>query len=233
MTEFAELRLWFAFTAGLMTFFAPCAFPMVPSYLAYYLAEEEGEDRRTVLRRAGTVSVVAALGMFAVYLGLVGVAVAVGSRYLQRLVLLGAVVGLALITLGGAMLAGVGNVRSLSVPLPERRRSYRGYFAFGVGYAVAAAGCTAPLFIAVVLSSLTVGAAAAFLTIGVYAAGMAAMFVAVTLVTAVGRDALLGRVVPDGALLERAAGVLLIGAGVVQLYLFLFRYGGLAQLGLG
>lgn len=231
--DLAELRLGFAFFLGCTTFFAPCAFPMVPSYVAYYLGDEEGETRRAILRRAGTVSAVAACGMFAVYLGLVGVAVAVGSRYLQRLVLLGAVVGLALIALGGAMLADVTNGRLLTVRLPERRRSYRGYFAFGVGYAVAAAGCTAPLFVAVVLSSLTVGATAAFLTVGVYAAGMATMFVLVTLVTAVGRAALLDPLVSRGALLERAAGALLIAAGIVQLYLFLFRYGGLAQLGLG
>lgn len=229
----SELRLGFAATAGLMTFFAPCAFPMVPSYVAYYLGDDGGDDRRTVLWRAVTVSVVAALGMFAVYVGLIGVAVAVGSRYLQHLVLVGAVVGLALIGLGVAMLGGVTDGRLLTVQLPERRRSYRGYFAFGAGYAIAAAGCTAPLFISVVLSSLTVGAGAALVTVGAYAGGMATMFLLVTVSLAVGRTALLERATSAGPLLKSVAGVLLIVAGAVQLYLFLFRYGGLAQLGIG
>lgn len=229
----SELRLGFAAAAGAMTFFAPCAYPMLPGYVAYYLGDDTGDGRRARLRRATTVSVIASLGMFAVYLGLIGVVVAAGSEYLQRLVLLGAVVGVALIALGAAMLGGVTNGRLATVELPERRRSYRGYFAFGVGYAIAAAGCTAPLFVAVVLSSLTVGAGAALLTVGAYAGGQAVMLVAVTAVTAIGRDSLLRRVVPRGPLLERAGGVLLIVVGFVQLYLFLVRYGGLAQLGIG
>ncbi|RQG98555.1 cytochrome c biogenesis CcdA family protein [Natrarchaeobius oligotrophus] len=228
-----ELRLWFAFTAGAMTFFAPCAYPMLPGYVAYYLGDDVGATRRGTLGQAATVSLVASLGMFAVYLGLVGIAVSVGAHYLERLVLLGAGVGLALIVLGIATFGGVAKGRTFTIALPERERSYRGYFGFGVAYAVASTGCTAPLFVAVVLSSLTVGAAAALVTVATYAGGMAAMLVVVTLVTAVGRDSILRRVVPRGPLLQRAAGALLVVAGVAQLYLFLFPYGGLGQLGIG
>ncbi|MFP8952906.1 cytochrome c biogenesis CcdA family protein [Natrialbaceae archaeon A-arb3/5] len=229
----SELRLAFAFSAGTVTFLAPCAFPMLPGYVAYYLGDDADRSGWATLRQAATVSLTASAGMFAVYLGLVGVAVAVGAQYLERLVLVGIGVGAVLVVLGILMAGGFAHGRLFTVQLPERRRGYRGYFAFGVLYAVAAAGCTAPLFIAVALSSLTTGPTAALLTVGSYAAGMATMLVGVTLVTAVGRDALLRRLIPDGPLLERAAGVLLIVAGLAQGYLFLFEYGGLAQLGLG
>ncbi|ARS91339.1 cytochrome c biogenesis CcdA family protein [Natrarchaeobaculum aegyptiacum] len=229
----SDLRLWFAFSSGMVTFFAPCAFPMLPGYVAYYLGADSASNPRRTLAQAVRVSLVASLGMFVVYLGLVGVATSIGSQYLERLVLLGAVVGLALIGLGVVTLGGFAHLSQLTIQLPERQRSYRGYFAFGVAYAVAAAGCTAPVFVAVVLASLTGGATIALLTVGAYAAGMATMLVAVTAVIALGRDSLLRRAVPRGPLLERAAGALLIAAGVVQLYLFLFPYGGLAQLGLG
>ncbi|TYT60549.1 cytochrome c biogenesis CcdA family protein [Natrialba swarupiae] len=228
----SDLRLLFAFTAGSATFFAPCAFPMLPGYVAYYLGDDVTGSTRAAIRRGSVVSLVASAGMFAVYLGLVGIAVAVGSQYFHRLVLLGGAVGLALIVLGVAMVGGLTHGRLFTMQLPERDRSYRGYFAFGVAYAIAAAGCTAPFFITVVLSSLSSGPVAAFLTVGAYAGGMVVMLVAVTLLTAVGHESLFRRIVPSGRILERAGGVLLIVAGVVQLYLFLFEYGGLAQLGL-
>ena len=34
----------FAFTAGLISFFSPCAFPMLPGYISYYFGYNE-EDR--------------------------------------------------------------------------------------------------------------------------------------------------------------------------------------------
>ncbi|RQG97928.1 cytochrome c biogenesis CcdA family protein [Natrarchaeobius chitinivorans] len=235
----SDLRLVIAFTAGTATFFAPCAFPMLPGYVAYYLGGDGSSSTRSSLRRGAVVSLVASAGMFAVYLGLVGIAVAVGSQYFHRLVLLGALVGVALIGLGVAMITGATHGRLFSMQLPERERSYRGYFAFGVAYAIAAAGCTAPFFITVVVSSLSIGPAAAVLTISAYASGMVVMLVAVTLLTAVGHASLFRRVVPGfqrvmppWMTLDRAGGTLLIVVGVVQLYLFLFEYGGLFQLGL-
>ncbi|SDR00310.1 cytochrome c biogenesis CcdA family protein [Natronobacterium texcoconense] len=232
MIELSELRLGFVFMAGVMTFFAPCAYPMLPGYVAYFLGDDGAASGRATLWRAAKVSLVASSGMFVVYLGIVGVAVSVGAQYLQRLVLLGAGTGLLLIALGVVMLGGFAHLSRLTISLPERRRSYRGYLTFGAVYAVAAAGCTAPLFVAVVVSSFTTGTTAALVTFGAYAGGMATMFVLVTMATAVGREALLEVIVPRGPWLERAAGVLLIVAGIVQLYLFLVPYGGLAQLGL-
>ncbi|THE62817.1 cytochrome C biogenesis protein [Salinadaptatus halalkaliphilus] len=226
-----ELRLGFAFTAGAATFFAPCAYPMLPGYVAYYLGDDAASSRWATLLQAGSVSLVASAGMFAVYLGIAGVAVAVGTQYMDRLVLLGAGVGVALIGLGVAMVGGLTHGRLFTLQLPERRRSHRGYFAFGVVYAVAAAGCTAPWFVAAILSSLGSGPTAAFATVAAYASGMATMLVAVTMLLAIGRESLLRRIVPDGRTLERLGGGLILLAGVVQLYLFLFEYGGLAQLG--
>ena len=93
----------------------------------------------------------------------------------------------------------------------------------GVAYAAAAAGCTAPLFLAV----------AAALGVGGYAAGMSTLLLAVTVLTALGRDAVLDRLDPGGDRVQRLAGLLLLLAGAAQLYLFVFRYDGLVRLGVG
>ena len=39
MTDVGALRLGFAFSAGVATFFAPCAYPLLPGYVAFYLGD--------------------------------------------------------------------------------------------------------------------------------------------------------------------------------------------------
>ena len=48
-------QLWFALVLGGSTFFAPCAYPLLPGYLAYFLGNAESADSRlgTVARAAG------------------------------------------------------------------------------------------------------------------------------------------------------------------------------------
>lgn len=121
---------------------------------------------------------------------------------------------------------------SLHVRLPARRRSKSGFLLFGIVYAVAAAGCTAPIFVAiagVALDSSPLGAVATF---AAYAGGMAVLMVAVTTAVALGRDGLLDRLSADPERVTRLAGVLLVLGGTVQILVYLFRFGGLQQLGL-
>lgn len=228
-------QLGFAFTAGAATFFAPCAYPMLPGYVAYFLGSDA--DRSVALSRAILVGTVASAGVFLVYVGLVGIVATIGSEALSTLPLFGLGVGVLLVVLGAGMLANVGTAQLLGgspiIRLPERRRSLGGYFAFGVAYAIAAAGCTAPLFVGVVLSGLDRGGPAAVTTVAVYAAGMCALLVATTVATALGRGTALERVVPRGDRLKRVAGGLLVVAGIAQTYLYLFRFGGLELLGVG
>jgi cytochrome c-type biogenesis protein len=252
--------LAFAFTAGVFTFFAPCSYPLLPGYLSYYLgehtpagAETNANGRMTPGRvtdrvavgigavvpqskadpvaRALVVSLLVSAGFFLVYLLLAGIVAAVGAQVLAGISLLELVVGSLLIVLGGVMATGR-KLPTAGISLPERRRSGGSYVGFGVLYAAAAAGCTAPLFIGVALKALTAGIGVGLLAFGAYAGGMSVLMIGVTVATALGREALLERVNRRMDLLHRGAGVLLVLAGLVQIYLFLFRFGGLAMLGL-
>jgi cytochrome c-type biogenesis protein len=121
------------------------------------------------------------------------------------------------------------------VRLPERRRSLAGYLGFGVVYALAAAGCTAPVFVAVALLALGSGPATAVVTLGAYAAGMAVTMLLVTGLSAVGRERALELLSRETGRLRRATGALLALAGVAQIYLYVFDFdplGGLRALGL-
>ena len=236
MIDFSGLRLGFAFTAGVATFFAPCAYPLLPGYVAYYLGSDAGGSGESAsvgtgarLRRAATVGVLVSLGFVLVYGVLAGIVAAVGTRVLADVVLLELVVGGLLVVLGAAMALGRGPTRHLT--FPERRRSPAAFVGFGIVYAAAAAGCTAPVFVAVALTALSSGPATAFVTLGAYAAGMSALMIGVTALSALGREALVRRL-PRPRTVSRVAGVLLVAAGLAQVYLFLFRFGGLALLGL-
>lgn len=228
-----------AFSAGTATFFAPCAFPLVPGYVSFYLgtsaetATDGGTasgspggllDRRvarSVVRAVGISAVVSA-GMVTVYAAVAGVAVGVGSRVLADIAALEAVVGATFVLAGGLMAAGWKPSGRL-VRLPRRRRTLGGFFAFGALYAAAAAGCTAPLFVAVVVRTASAGPQQGLAVATAYAGGMGAVMTAVTVVTALGGTALLSRLSGYTDAVYRVAGALLVLSGGAEIYYY--RYG--------
>jgi len=236
MIALESLRLGFAFSLGTATFFAPCAFPLLPGYVAYYLGKTGDDDATRPLRgrlvRAGVVGVLTSLGFFLVYAVLAGVVLAIGTRALSNVSVLELVVGVLLIVLGIGMATGRLQASSLHVRLPERQRSASGYVLFGIVYAAAAAGCTAPLFIAIASLAVGSGPAATVVTLGAYAAGMSVLMIGVTVLSALGRDTLLRRISARTRRITRVAGAVLVVAGVVQIYYFLFVFDGLRILGL-
>jgi cytochrome c-type biogenesis protein len=233
MTALADAlaRLSFAATLGGFTFFAPCAFPLLPGYVAFYLGSgEAAEDAaaRTQLLGAAKVGLLVSAGFFVVFWALGTVVALVGTRLLADISLLEPVIGTLLVVLGAAM--ATGRTPRWHVELPERRRTASGFFLFGVVYAAAAAGCTAPMFVGVVGASLGTGPALGAATLAAYAAGMAAMMVAVTGFAAFGRDQVLGRLSASTGRIQRVAGTLLVLAGVTQVVYYLCWLDGLAQL---
>jgi cytochrome c-type biogenesis protein len=226
MVDVGGLRIGFAFAAGAATFFAPCAFPLLPGYVAYYLGQGDGSDTAplpTRLRRAAVVGTLASLGFFVVYGALAGIVASVGAGALADIATLELGVGGLLIVLGLAMASGRFDP-SLHVRLPERQRSAGGFFLFGVVYGVAAAGCTAPIFVGLALFALGSGPLGAAVVLGAYAAGMATLMIAVTLLSAVGRAGLLRTLSRNTGRVSRVAGALLALAGVAQIYLFVFDF---------
>lgn len=223
-------QLGFAFSLGAATFFAPCSYPLLPGYVAYYLGSSEEKPATGGVWRAVLVGVVVSAGFFLVYGALGGVVALIGSGPLSNISVLELVVGSILVVLGAVM--AMGWSPNLHVQLPMRKRSYPRFFLFGVVYAGAAAGCTAPIFIAVSIRGLTAGPTMGALTLIAYAAGMSVLMVALTVLAGLGRSTILRRFSRQTGRISRAAGVLLIGAGLLQIYLFLFEFNGFAIFGL-
>lgn len=206
--------LAFAFTAGVATFFSPCAYPLLPGYVGFY-ANQAGEDATL----AGSVGrgLIAGAGVLVTLLALIGVAFAVGNEAFSRVTLFEPVVGGLLVVLGVLVVAG--RAPSLSLSLPKRRSSVAGFGIFGVGYALAAVGCVAPVFLMVIARALSLPTVSAALVLSTYVAGIVLLMVAVTVATGTGLMAGASRLARHGHTIERFAGALMIVAGIGQLYL--------------
>jgi cytochrome c-type biogenesis protein len=196
---------------------------MLPAYLSLYL----GLDEKDKVGRLPGARLVHAAGVgssvsagFILLFAVAGLVISAGGRVLiTAMPWLGGLVGLGLIVLGIALLAGRSWSPALFEQLADRigpggATTQRGFFLFGVAYGLASLSCTLPIFLVVVGNALTrgdlLGSMVQFLS---YALGMATVVVSLTLALGVFKAGLvqgLRRVVPY---VQRASAVLLLIAG--------------------
>jgi cytochrome c-type biogenesis protein len=208
--------LAFAASAGVATFFAPCAFPLLPGYVGYYLSENDGDTGMLAPAGAAAGGALSALAVVALLV------LAVGQPVKTALPVLEPIIGVGLIAFGIATLINRGP--ELRVPLPERPASVTGFGVFGAVYAVAAAGCVVPLLFGVVTQALALPAHSSALVLAVYALGVTLPLVGVTLLAGVGIDSWrsLGAY---SRRVQQVAAVVMIVAGGGQIYLAVFELG--------
>lgn len=243
-----ESLITFAFIAGAMTFLAPCAYPLLPGYVSFYLGHgsvmtdvKRGPQNHEETRVEGRLSFfqelltavliggVVSFGFMVVYGILASIVVKWGSQVFGRISVLELLIGAILIATGAAIVRGWHPSFQL-VSLPKRHRSFTGFFAFGVAYGIAAAGCSAPIFIGIVITALSLPPNDSVSVLAAYGVGMSTLMITVTMLTAMGEQRLLTVLTVSQSRLHRVTGWLVIIAGVVQIYLFLFRYQGLELL---
>ena len=202
-----------ALSAGIFSFFAPCAFPLLPGYVGYYVASVDSEVSLSgAVARGGA----AGVGAAAVFGAIALVVATVGRTVLNQMRYLEPVVGIALIVLGVFLI--VDRMPTWHVQLPGRRASVLGFGLFGAGYAIAAAGCFAPVFVAVLVEAMTLSFAGSLLTVGAFAAGMAGLLLASTVAIAIGHDIGAGSIPAYTDRIKPIAGVVIVAAGIYQLY---------------
>ncbi len=213
-----EVPFALAFTAGLVATLNPCGFAMLPAYLSYFvgLDGQANASGGRALARALQVGGIVSAGFLVVF-GVAGLLISAGVQAVIDLMpWIALVVGVGLFGLGIAVVAGV----SLSARLPrfagggQQRGGVGGVFLFGVSYAVASLSCTLPVFLVVVAGTIPqLGFVSGLVTFLVYALGMAAMLLVVTIALALGRRAIVDRLRASGRFIERLAGGILAVAG--------------------
>lgn len=205
----------FAFGVGVATFFSPCVYALLPGYVGYYVASVDGDTAPLsgALGR-GVAASVGAVGTFV----LLSIPAALASSLFESLLTyLEPLIGVALIALGTLVLWK--GMLSFKVLLPERRASVFGFGIFGAVYALAATACVLPMFLSVVVLSVGFSTTGTVFVLGSYATGFAVLMLSATVAIAIGQQALLDTISPRSKTLTRIAGVVIILAGFVQLYI--------------
>ncbi len=210
-----DAPLALAFTAGMVATVNPCGFAMLPAYLAFFLGLEGPEDDRAGVTRALAVGAAVTLGFVAVFAAIGALishlSLAVDDWFPQMTI----VVGVLLVALGIAMLAGF----ELRVALPHierggRDRTVVSMFVFGVSYAVASLSCTLPIFLSVVAGTFSRSNAVSGIAMYVmFALGMGLVLTVLTLGLALARRSVVHRIRSVLPVISRVAGGLLVVAG--------------------
>ena len=200
------LVLW-AGALGVLTFFSPCSFPMLPGYMTYYLGLRDSRNQRKALM--GGIS--AAAGIVLLFLGVAILVGLFGSAISQYVIYLEPVLGVMLILMALLIILDINlNFGLLTFPIKKgmafskrtldkmrgkekgegdakmvkdiEEGGYVGLFLYGVGYGAAAAGCMAPVVIALILLAAAQGSFLASVGIFlVFSLAMALLMVVITM----------------------------------------------------
>ena len=220
--------LGYAVVAGMVASVNPCGFVLLPAYLGLYLGDVGGAAGHRPVGRAIVVSVTVTAS-FVLLFGLAGIIASLAaSAVASALPWIGAAVGAGLILIGGVLASG----RELYAPLgprvahrfraAARTRGIGGYAAYGTAYGLASLGCTLPVFLGVVGTSLQIhgmaGAVGQFVLFGL---GMGAVLASLTILTAWFGEGLVTRMRSLAPYVGWASAVLLWLAGAYVVYYWL------------
>lgn len=209
-----------ALAAGMAATVNPCGFALLPAYLSAFVGLEPRGGRTGAVARALTVSLSLTAGFVLVF-GLFGLIVSpLALRIEEYLPWVTVVIGIGLLGLGIALLAG----RQLVLAIPKLQRggsdgTLGSMFLFGVSYAVASLSCTIGPFLAVTTTTFRsdnwLAGLAVFVT---YALGMGLVIAILTVAVALAKAGIVQRFRNLLPVMNRIAGGLLVVAGAYVAY---------------
>lgn len=206
-----------AFTAGVLGFLSPCALPMLPSYVAYYLNSGEEHSAGCKLLRAISFALITVAGFLTVFTS-VGLLPSLAIRLTTTsATVIIPIIGLGLVALGILTVASDLQFPHLALA-PPSTSGLLSYYLYGVAYAFASLSCSFPVFLLVVLQS----AAAAIpldtlLLFLLYSLGAGALMVPITVGIALSKGYLYRRLMVIMPYMQKARAVVLIAAGAYMI----------------
>lgn len=212
-----DARIAVAFTAGMLATVNPCALPMLPAYLGWFITgDDERQPAGAAVARAVSVALSVALGFVAVF-GTLGLLATAASAQVEEVTpWITPVVGVALAVVGVVLVSG----RTLKVPLPRPDRSGGGgrgmaaMVAYGASYAVVSVSCALPVFLIQVSTTFGEGWDTGLTQLAGFAVGFALVLVALSVSVALARGSLAAVARSASAHVSRVSGALLVLAGV-------------------
>jgi cytochrome c biogenesis protein CcdA len=215
-----------AFSAGMASFFSPCATAMLPAFASLYLGsgnQSVGFYRR--LSKGVIFGLVATLGFVALYVS-AGTIISVAGRQVASFIpYLSVLIGLALAVIGVSMLVGksimlpsLPLISSISVSTGSEMTT-KNVFGYGLVFGTTSLGCTLPIFLSVVIASLASGGIYnGVFTFFLYALGKGLLMTFFTTSLAVSKEVIVNKMNYWLPKMKKLSSVILIVAGSYVVY---------------
>jgi len=218
----------FSFSLGVITFFSPCAFPMLPGYISYYIGLSNNDfkfklskkHRIYVFFKEGILGgLFCALGALSMLI-IIGFSISffgelVREQIKENLIQFNLVVGIIIIIMGLIMLTNYKIELPFKIKNAPKRKGYYGLFIYGILYALVSISCVIPLFIGLILrafysSSILEG----ILVFFSYALGLAILFIIVTILTLGAKTAIIKNINKILPKIQKIGSIILIFVGI-------------------
>lgn len=217
------MNLSLSFIRGMLASINPCGFVLLPTYLMYFLGVSATDERsqRAPIGRALLVGAAVSAGFITVFFS-IGIVTQHWTNALRdNAVYATAVIGLAFIVLGVAMLLGYKlPFITPSVNTDKRDRTLRSMFIYGVAYAAASLGCTLPIFMPTLFATGNDGYWAGVANVLAYAVGMALIVVSLTLALAAANKGFVHWLRSKMQYVEMVSGAFVLLSGLYLLWYF-------------
>lgn len=222
-----------AIILGVVTFFSPCSFPLLPGYFSYYFSRNEKDDGGSKLIKVLMSGMASASGIMTVFLLLALLFIPfsqIVARYLDEL---NPIVGAILLLMGVVMVTGydinwmLEPIRSVwnritggkdIVGEKSEKGGLSGLFFYGFGYGSAAAGCMAPIFLALLAATMKDGLIDAVIVFILFSISAAVFMVIFTILAAYSKDTVLNLMRGSVGRIEQGGGVVMMVVGIWLLY---------------
>ena len=195
---------------SILVYFSPCAFPVLPGFISYYLSLGAREDEliaqeklKTRMPSSFNIGVLSGLGMWT-FFGIIGiVALLMGEAFAKSGVIhyIAIFIAILLIVLGSMMLLGItshvmGFVQKWvdkysTTEADDTFTPRRNMYLYGIGYAAASIDCTAAAVLPFVVFLSTLGTSAIAFGIAGLMVGLLVLMVAVTMLVGMGRQVMI------------------------------------------
>lgn len=185
----ADVSVWIALTAGVLSFFSPCVLPLIPSYLTYITglsfgqlqAEHPGGRVRLIIVAHSLTFILGFSVVFITLGGIVGLASGGFQEHLRAGLVWVERIGGLLIILFGIHITGLFRFGVLlgekRVHLHDKPTGYLGTFVVGLAFAAGWTPCIGPILASILMIAATSGQAGRGLwLLTVYSAGLGIPF---------------------------------------------------------
>ncbi|MDE0858255.1 MAG: hypothetical protein OSA38_06770 [Candidatus Poseidoniaceae archaeon] len=224
---------------SILVYFSPCAFPVLPGFISYYLSLGAREDEmiaagkmKTKMPSPVVIGLLSGVGMWTFFAAIGVVAIIMGEAFTAS----GAVhyiaifIAALLVVLGSMMLLGITShimgfvdkmVRKYSTTeADETFTPRRNMYLYGIGYAAASIDCTAAAVLPFVLYLSTLGRTATGVGIGGLMIGLLVLMVFVTVMVGMGRQVMINFLRRSTGMIKMVGSWMMIMAGIsLTLYL--------------